>query len=104
LDGLPIPGAKGAIGVVLTLIEIAEVRRLFFRNHMLTQSVHLQKASDNPDTLRQLQAHVDFLSKHALEPLQSLSEDDIPDGMKEDVNRFVKYEYHQTSARMILTV
>jgi hypothetical protein len=94
LDGLPIPGAKGAIGIVLNLISIAEVRRLFFRNLKLTQCTHLQKASSNPQTLRQLQAHVDFLSTNALEPLRTLSEDDIPDGMKEDVNRLIRCEYH----------
>ncbi|KAJ7507233.1 WD40-repeat-containing domain protein [Mycena galericulata] len=72
LDGFPIPGAKGTIGIVLKLIEDAE------------------KATDNTDTLRQLQAHVKFLSVNALEPLKPLSEDDMPTGMKEDLDRLVK--------------
>ncbi|KAJ7200177.1 hypothetical protein GGX14DRAFT_572288 [Mycena pura] len=71
LDGLPIPGAKGSVGILLKLIEDAE------------------KVSSNADTLRQLQAHVKFLSANALEPLQMLSEDEMPSGMKEDVKRLV---------------
>ncbi|KAJ6545263.1 WD40-repeat-containing domain protein [Mycena capillaripes] len=72
LDGLPIPGAKGSVGIILRLIEDAE------------------KATSNADTLRQLQAHVKFLSANALEPLKTLPQDDIPSGMTEDVNRLVK--------------
>lgn len=52
--------------------------------------------------MRQLQAHVNFLSTNALEPLHNLSDDDLPDGMKEDVDRLVRYAQIQVKLEQAL--
>ncbi|PBK77602.1 WD40 repeat-like protein [Armillaria solidipes] len=71
LDGLPIPGVKGTVGGVLKLIENAE------------------RVSANTETLQLLQEHVQNLLEHTLQPLAQITEKDIPEGLREDLNRFV---------------
>ncbi|PBK63484.1 WD40 repeat-like protein [Armillaria solidipes] len=71
LDGLPIPGAKGTVSGILKLIENAE------------------KVSSNTETLQLLQEHVQTLLENTLQPLALITENDMPEGLRNDVNRLV---------------
>ncbi|KAF5327868.1 hypothetical protein D9619_004592 [Psilocybe cf. subviscida] len=68
LDGLPIPAAKGCIGLVLKVIEAADV------------------AANNRDTLKDLQEQYEDL----IEFLKSLKMPDTPDTVRKEVKVFEK--------------
>ncbi|KAF8629283.1 hypothetical protein AX15_003530 [Amanita polypyramis BW_CC] len=69
IAGLPIPGAKGAIDITLQIMKGIDV------------------TSANMERIKELQGHITYILDNALTPLSNMAGDDIPLGLRADVEK-----------------
>ena len=89
LDGVPIPGAKAAIGSLLEVIGGLEVRLLYSLTSVPEYHSISQKTAKNRDDIRELEAELQNLTSAVLKPLEGKTEADIPPELRERVANFV---------------
>ncbi|KAI0064287.1 WD40 repeat-like protein [Artomyces pyxidatus] len=69
LDGLPVPGAKGSINAVLSVIA------------------GIDRTSSNVESLQKLESHVKLIFDVVLEPISKMEPSSVPSGLKADTER-----------------
>ncbi|KAF5316339.1 hypothetical protein D9619_006545 [Psilocybe cf. subviscida] len=86
LDGLPIPGAKGCIRLILHFLETADVGSKSFFRWILTQYklLDVQIAAGNGEALKALQRRLKSL-QDVLLPVYAKKGVDVPDDVHKDV-------------------
>ena len=90
LDGLPIPGAKGAIGGLLEVIKGVEVSLfIVFSLCDLNRGMALKKANENAEALKGLEAHLTELTGAILVPLKGKKETDVSLELRERIEKLL---------------
>lgn len=91
LDGLPIPGAKGAVGLIVKIIRDIDVSCTYFMQYYpVTMTSEHQKYNANAETLKQLEDDIRFCHE-ALQRVSGLDEKEVPVGLKADLVKLVRY-------------
>lgn len=92
LDGLPIPGAKGCVSLILHFLETANVGLCLFFYSIVTQYglFATQLAAENAEVLQALQRQYEALQS-VLWPVYADKAFDVPDDVRKDVGDLSMY-------------
>lgn len=91
LDGLPIYGPKAAVKFTLEVLKAVDIC-VFDRAdlcNMLRYIGYSHKTSQNEETLRDLQSHLEMLINSVLEPVNKMF--DVPQTLQDEVDALARY-------------
>lgn len=85
LDGLPIPGVKGSLGGLLTIIKAVEVGIFHSRVIVISDVSGTQTSQANAKTLETLTKYLNELVIDIIRPMLGLEEAELSYTMKADI-------------------